>query len=90
MSNVVLMDFSAEWCGPCKMQDPILEEVTKKFGDKIEFKKIDVDQNFELASKYTIHAVPTLIIEKDGTVFKRYTGVTRAAVLEADLNEALK
>ncbi len=90
MTKVVLMDFFAEWCGPCKMQDPIIEELKKKFQDKIEFKKVDVDTNFELASKYTIHAVPTLILEKDGTLFKRYVGVTRAVVLEADINAALK
>ena len=90
MSKVVLMDFFAEWCVPCKMQDPINEEIKKKFGDRIEIKKIDVDTNFELASKFTIHAVPTLILERDGAVFKRYTGVTRASVLEADINAALK
>ncbi len=89
MSKVVLMDFFAEWCGPCKMQDPILEELKKKFQDKVEFKKVDVDTNNELASKYTIHAVPTLILEKDGKLFKRYVGVTRASVLEADINAAL-
>ena len=90
MSKVVLMDFFAEWCGPCKMQDPIIEELKKIFGDKVEFKKVDVDNDNELASKFTIHAVPTLVIEKDGAVFKRYTGVTRTNVLEADLNAALK
>ncbi len=90
MSKVVLMDFYAEWCGPCKMQDPIMEELKKKLGDKVEFKKVDVDTNMELATKYTIHAVPTLILEKDGTLFKRYVGVTRANVLEADINAALK
>ncbi len=90
MSKVVLMDFYAEWCGPCKMQDPIMEELKKKFGDKVEFKKVDVDTNMELATKYTIHAVPTLILEMDGALFKRYVGVTRANVLEADINAALK
>ena len=90
MSKVTLMDFYADWCGPCKMQDPINEEVMKKFKDKVEFKKIDVDSNQELASKYTVHAIPTIIIDKDGVVFKRYTGVTRAATLEADLTAALK
>jgi thioredoxin 1 len=84
------MDFFAEWCGPCKMQDPIIEELKKIFGDKVEFKKVDVDNNNELAVKFTVHAVPTLVIEKDGAVFKRYTGVTRTNVLEADLNAALK
>lgn len=90
MSKVVLMDFYADWCGPCKMQDPIIEELKKKFGDKIEFRKVDVDTNYELAAKYTIHAVPTLILEKDGTLFKRYVGVTRTSALEADINAALK
>ena len=71
------------------MQDPILEELKKKFADKIEFKKVDVDTSNELATKYTIHAVPTLIIEKDGVLFKRYVGVTRANILEADINMAL-
>ncbi|MCZ7393069.1 MAG: thioredoxin [Candidatus Methanoperedens sp.] len=89
MSKIVLMDFFAEWCGPCKMQDPILEELKKKFADKVEFKKVDVDTNNELAAKYTVHAVPTLILEKDGALFKRYVGVTRANVLEADINTAL-
>jgi len=84
------MDFFAEWCGPCKMQDPIIEELKKIFGDKVEFKKVDVDNNNELAVKFMVHAVPTLVIEKDGAVFKRYTGVTRTNVLEADLNAALK
>lgn len=90
MSKVVLMDFYADWCGPCKMQDPIIEELKKKFGDKVEFRKVDVDTNYELAAKYTIHAVPTLILEKDGTFFKRYVGVTRTSALEADINSALK
>lgn len=90
MSKVILMDFFAEWCGPCKMQDPINEEIKKKFGDRIEIKKVDVDTDQELAIKYTIHAVPTLILEKDGVLFKRYTGVTRASVLEEDINAALK
>ncbi|MCX9013296.1 MAG: thioredoxin [Candidatus Methanoperedens sp.] len=90
MSNVILMDFYADWCGPCKMQDPIIDELKKKFEGKVEFKKIDVDKNQELAMKYTIHAIPTLILEKDEKVFKRYTGVTRANVLEEDINAALK
>ncbi len=90
MSKVVLMDFFAEWCGPCKMQDPIIEELKKKFGDKVEFRKVNVDTNQELTMKYMIQAVPTLILEKDGEVFKRYVGVTRAKVLEEDINAALK
>ncbi len=90
MSKVILMDFAADWCGPCKMQDPILEELEEKFKGQVEFKKIDVDSNMDMSSKYKISAVPTLILEKDGEVFKKYIGVTRAAVLEVDLKAALE
>ncbi len=90
MSKVILMDFSAEWCGPCKIQDPIIEELEEKFKGQVEFKKIDVDANMDLSSKYNISAVPTLVLEKDGEIFKKYIGVTRAAVLEADLKAALE
>ncbi|NPE28001.1 thioredoxin family protein [Methanococcoides sp. SA1] len=86
MSNVVVMDFTATWCGPCQIQKPILEQLEGEMGDKVEFKMIDVDQNNALAGKYGVSAVPTLIIEKDGEVVKRYTGVTSADVLRAELN----
>ncbi len=89
MGKPVLIDFYAEWCGPCKMQDPIIAELKTKFKDTVEFKKIDIDANQELAIKYGIHAVPTLILEKDDKPVKRYVGVTRANVLEADLNNLL-
>ena len=90
MGKVVLMDFSAEWCGPCKMQDPIIDELEGKFKDTVEFKKIDVDSNIDLSGKYRVHAVPTIVIEKDGEIYKKYVGVTRANILQKDLNEALK
>ena len=82
MSKPVLFDFFATWCGPCRMQTPILEELEKKMGDSIEVKKIDVDQDLELAQKYGIRVVPTLIIEKDGKVVQSLEGVTDAATLE--------
>jgi thioredoxin 1 len=71
------------------MQKPILEEVEKKFKDQVEFKIVDVDQNRDLAKKYAIQAVPTLVIEKDGQVLKRFTGVTSADVLSSELQKAL-
>jgi len=85
----MLLDFSATWCGPCRMQKPILEELEKKYGDKVEFKVVDVDENQELASKYGIHAVPTLIIQKDGTEVKRFMGVTQGSVLASELDKLL-
>ncbi|MCD5425054.1 MAG: thioredoxin domain-containing protein, partial [Methanosarcinaceae archaeon] len=84
-----LLDFSATWCGPCKMQKPILEELEKKYEDSVEIKEFDVDKNGELASKYSVQAVPTLIIEKDGKIIKRFTGVTQANVLIEELDKLL-
>jgi thioredoxin 1 len=85
MSKPVLLDFFAEWCGPCKRQGPILEELMGKMGDTIEIKKVDVDQNMELANKYGIRVVPTLIIEKDGKVVRTLEGVTGADALASML-----
>ncbi|HII98067.1 MAG TPA: thioredoxin [Methanoregula sp.] len=82
MSKPVLFDFFATWCGPCRMQTPILEELAKKMGDSVEIRKVDVDQNMDLAEKYGIRVVPTLVIEKDGRVIQQMEGVTDAATLE--------
>jgi thioredoxin 1 len=88
MAKPILMDFYADWCGPCKIQDPILEKLQEKLGDKIEFKKINVDDNLQLANKYGIRVVPTLILECNGKIIEHYIGVTRPEILEADLNKA--
>jgi thioredoxin 1 len=82
MSKPVLFDFYATWCGPCKMQTPIIEELAKKMGDAVEIRKIDVDQHMDLAEKYGIRVVPTLIIEKDGKIVQSLEGVTDAGTLE--------
>ena len=82
MSKPVLFDFYATWCGPCRMQTPILEDLAKKMGDAVEIRKVDVDQNMDLAEKYGIRVVPTLVIEKDGRIIQQMEGVTDAATLE--------
>jgi thioredoxin 1 len=82
MAKPVLMDFSAEWCGPCKLQTPELEKLKEMMGDAVEIKLIDVDDNRAIAQKYGIMVVPTLIIEKDGQVKKRLEGVTPAETLK--------
>ncbi|MBP2132803.1 thioredoxin 1 [Methanomicrobium sp. W14] len=89
MSKPVLMDFFAEWCGPCKMQTPIIEQLKDMMGDSVEIKKIDVDSNMQLAMKYGIQVVPTIIIEKDGKIEHRLEGVTPADTLQALLNPLL-
>lgn len=72
---LVLVDFSADWCGPCKMLGPILKEVKHEVGSKIKIVKIDVDKNQELSSKYQVMGVPTLILFKDGIQVWRESGV---------------
>jgi thioredoxin 1 len=85
MGKPVILDFYAEWCGPCKRQGPILEELKRKMGDSIEVRTIDVDQNMDLAGTYGIQVVPTLIIEIDGKKVKEFQGVTDAGTLEGVL-----
>ena len=85
MGKPVLYDFFAEWCGPCRRQGPILEDLKKKMGDSVEVRKVDVDQNMDLAQKFGIQVVPTLIIEKDGKVVRMLEGVTGVDTLEAIL-----
>ncbi|MCQ8894638.1 MAG: thioredoxin [Methanolinea sp.] len=85
MSRPVLIDFFAEWCGPCKRQGPILEELKRKMGDRVEIRKVDVDQHMDMANRYGIRVVPTLVIEKDGRVVRSLEGVTSAETLESML-----
>jgi thioredoxin 1 len=82
MTRPILYDFFATWCGPCRMQTPILEDLGKRLGDLIEIRKVDVDRHMDLAEKYGIRVVPTLIIEKDGKVVQMMEGVTDAVTLE--------
>jgi len=77
----VLVDFSAEWCGPCKMMPPILQQVKKELGDKVRIIKIDVDKNQSIAQKLQIKNVPTLAIYKNGQQRYRQAGVIQAAQL---------
>jgi len=77
----VLIDFSAEWCQPCKMMPPILKEVKSKLGDKIRVLKVDVDKNPAIAQKWGIRSVPTLMIFKRGKMLYSQPGVVSAPQL---------
>jgi len=71
----VVIDFHATWCGPCKIQSPILKEVSDEMGEKVRIIKIDVDQNYEIARRYQIQSVPTIVIVKNGELKYRQSGV---------------
>lgn len=82
----VLVDFWAEWCGPCKMQGPIVDEVSKEVGDKAFVAKLDVDSNPHTAQHFGIMSIPTLLIFKDGAVAKQFVGVQSKDTLLGELN----
>jgi thioredoxin 1 len=81
----VLVDFFATWCGPCKMMQPILEQVSSQLGDQVRIVKIDVDRNQQLASQLNVSSVPTLAIFKNGEIVWRQAGVQPANVLSEKL-----
>lgn len=82
----VLIDFYAEWCGPCKMMSPILSEVKSSLGEKVSIIKIDVDKNQSLAAKYQVRGVPTLMLFKNGQQLWRQSGVIQKNDLIALIN----
>jgi thioredoxin 1 len=89
----VLLDFWAEWCGPCKMIAPILDEIASEYRDRIKVAKIDIDQNPQTPPKYGIRGIPTLILFKNGTVEAQKVGAVSksqlAAFLDSNLDDAM-
>lgn len=79
----VLVDYWAEWCGPCKMIAPILEEVAKSYEGKLKFAKVNVDQNAQLTQKYGIRSIPTLMLFKGGNVQAQKIGALSKSQLSA-------
>jgi thioredoxin 1 len=82
----VLVDFSAEWCGPCKMMAPILKQAKDQVGDKVMIIKVDIDKNPEAARQFGVQSVPTLILFKKGEIKWRQSGVVQANTLVQVLN----
>jgi thioredoxin 1 len=85
--TVTLKDFHADWCGPCKTQDPILEDLEEDWTD-VEFEKIDVDEEQDIANEYQVRSLPTLVVENEEEIVERFIGVTQADDIETALEEA--
>ena len=73
--KVTIVDFYADWCGPCRKLSPIIEEIEQELSDRVKFTKINTDENIELAQTYQISGIPTLLIFKDGEVAERMVGL---------------
>ena len=86
--GLVLVDFWATWCGPCRMQAPIIEKLSQEFSeDELKILKMDVDENPETARAFGIMSIPTLLFKKDGQVVKQVAGVHTAAQIKAIVAE---
>lgn len=87
--GVTLTDFWATWCGPCRMQSPVVDQLSEEMGGKVTFNKMDVDQNPETPQKFGIMSIPTLLVKKDGEVVDSIVGYHSKEQLEKILNQYL-
>lgn len=85
----VLVDFYTDWCGPCKMMTPILKNLKKEMGDKLNIIKIDAEKNADAAIKYQVRGVPTLILFKNGNILWQQSGVVQLPQLKSIINQKL-
>lgn len=85
----VVVDFWAPWCGPCKMVAPILEEISNEYGDKIKIGKVNTDDNQQVAGRYGIMSIPTIMIFKDGEAIERIVGAQPKDVFTTKIDSVL-
>lgn len=87
--SLEIIDFTAAWCGPCRMQKPIIEELEVKYKDKVKFSVVDVDENQGLARQYSVHAIPTIAVLLDGELVSSFVGLTSKEKLETEIEKYL-
>lgn len=85
--KIVLVDFWAPWCGPCKMMGPVMEEVSQEIGDEFKVGKLNVDESPKIAQEYGVMSIPSLLFFKDGKVVEQFNGVQSAEVLIKELKK---
>ena len=87
--NLVMVDFSAPWCGPCKAIDPIIDELAQEYSGKVTFAKVNVDENQNTAIRYSVQSLPTILIFKNGLPFTQVNGAKPKSELKKRLDAAL-
>jgi thioredoxin 1 len=88
-SGTTLIDFWAEWCGPCRMMSPVVDELAKQYEGKAKIAKINVDNEQDLAMKFNVSSIPTFLVIKDGEIKSRFVGVTSKAELARALDASI-
>ena len=84
--KIVLIDFYADWCGPCKMMSPVIDEIAEEMKETVKVGKINVDENHDLAMEYGVMSIPTIVVLKNGEVQKTFVGVTDKEEIKQALN----
>ena len=87
--NLVMVDFSAPWCGPCKAVDPIIDELAQEYSGRVTFAKVNIDENQNVAIRYSVQSLPTILIFKEGKPFSQINGAKPKAELKKRLDAAL-
>jgi thioredoxin 1 len=87
--DLIVVDFWAEWCGPCKMISPIIEELSEEYTGKAKIGKVNVDQNSDISMKYGIRSIPTILLLKDGEIVDKQVGVTSKEKLKSKIDAHL-
>ena len=89
-NNLVVIDFWAEWCGPCRMLGPVIDELATEYDGKVVIGKVDVDENNEIAAKYGIRNIPTILFVKNGEIIDKHVGVAQKSILVEKIEALLK